>query len=222
MSCLPFGPNLRQLFSSSACKHMPAACAVVFVVALCISSVGCKEPPRAMATSDTSPLPSLGEVPAFTLKDQRGASITRASFDGAPWVANTFFTSCRTICPNLMSRVSELHDATASLAGPVRLVSITVDPDNDTPDALANYHREQGASERWSMLTGEFDAIRHLVVSGFHTAMGKATTDKEGTTDITHSGKLFLVDGSGMVRGYYPADDVGLKDLQKHLEELLK
>ena len=182
--------------------------------------LSCKEPPRRSTMAPSTALPNLTEVPDFTLINQRGASISRQDLIGAPWIANTFFTTCRTICPGLMSKVNDLHAASGTMSPPVRFISITVDPDNDTPAALARYRQQWGASERWDMLTGNFDAIRHLVVDGFQTAMGQLTVDELETRDITHSGKLYLVDAKGFVRGYYASDDLGVKTLLADLQRI--
>ncbi len=192
----------------------------VLGVASSMLLMSCKEPPRRSAAASPSVLPSLTEVPDFSLTNQRGASISRQDLIGAPWIANTFFTTCRTICPSLMNKVAYLHTASDTMSPPVRFISITVDPDNDTPAALARYWSKWGASGRWDMLTGDFDAIRHLVVDGFQTAMGQSTVDETGTRDITHSGKLYLVDAEGVVRGYYASDDLGVKTLLGDLQRI--
>ena len=134
---------------------------------------GCKAPESRSAKAAAKELPRFGPVPAFELTDQRGALFKSTALKGAPWIANTFFTNCRTICPNLMRKVRDLHASTKASDPPVRFISITVDPDNDTPEALADYHQKLEPSSRWILLTGEFDAIRQLVVEGFHTAMGQ-------------------------------------------------
>ena len=182
--------------------------------------MSCKEPPRRSAAATPTALPNLTEVPDFSLTNQRGASISRKDLIGAPWIANTFFTTCRTICPSLMNKVAYLHAASDTMSPPVRFISITVDPDNDTSAALAIYRQQWGALGRWDMLTGDFDAIRHLVVDGFQTAMGQSTVDETGTRDITHSGKLYLVDADGMVRGYYASDDLGVKSILADLQRI--
>ena len=182
--------------------------------------MSCKEPPRRSAAATPTALPNLTEVPDFSLTNQRGASISRKDLIGAPWIANTFFTTCRTICPSLMNKVAYLHAASDTMSPPVRFISITVDPDNDTSAALAIYRQQWGVLGRWDMLTGDFDAIRHLVVDGFQTAMGQSTVDETGTRDITHSGKLYLVDADGMVRGYYASDDLGVKSILADLQRI--
>ena len=196
--------------------------AFVLAAACVIGGISCKAPTSRSAESATNELPALGAVPTFKLTDQRGASLTNTDLLGAPWVANTFFTTCRTICPGLMRKVRDLHAATAGSEPSVRFVSITVDPDNDTPEALAKYQKSLEVSPRWSLLTGDFDAIRHLVVEGFHTAMGKRRPDITGDQDITHSGKLFLVDAEGQIRGYFSADKAGVVEAKKALESLAK
>ena len=207
---------------SRAFRTQPQAVRRVLVITWCIISlvslVSCKEPPR--VTSQTHELPRLGAVPGFRLTTHAGDELTRDMLLGGPWIANTFFTSCKTICPNLMRRVGELHDATKSAAPPVRFISFTVDPDNDTPKALAAYRSQWSTVDRWTLLTGDFETIFQVVVHGFHTAMGKPIRADDGSRDITHSGKLFLVDQTGQIRGYFRADAEGVQDALNALQRL--
>jgi protein SCO1 len=107
----------------------------------------------------------------------------------------------------------------------VRLVSITVDPTNDTPEVLRATALEYGADfERWTLLTGEEAAIRALVVGGLMTEMGEAELDPASANliHISHSSRLVLVDPFGRIRGYYDTDALGLDEVFHRATHVLR
>jgi len=161
------------------------------------------------------PPPVLGEVPAFSLIDQDGRPFGSADLRGNPYVVSFFFTRCPSICPTLMRQVRRLQDEyVAQHVAGVRLVSISVDPDFDTPARLREYGRELGVlTERWTLLTGDLPRIRALAEGGFKVPVGSPeASGTVGMIDIAHTGKVVLVDGQGRVRGYYDTDDLGLEE----------
>ena len=88
----------------------------------------------------------------------------------------------------------------------MRLLSITVDPEYDTPPVLKAYAEENGADlATWTFATGDRAVLEALVMGkdGFRLAMGDKTEDAAGVADITHSTKLVLVDRKGQVRHYF-------------------
>ena len=162
--------------------------------------------------------PILGTVPEFALTDHRHQPFGHKDMDGRITVVNTFFTSCATICPRLMGKVAGLQTA---LPSGVQLLSITVDAENDTPDVLAAYAPTVGVtSKRWRLVTGDDQETRQLVVNGFQTAMGKPEVQGR-IREITHSGKLYVVDRDRQIRGYFSTDPAGLEALQATVLSLL-
>jgi len=92
-------------------------------------------------------------------------------------------------------------------------VSITVDPEHDTPQELRVAGQRYGVDPaRWVLLTGPRPAIRELAVGGFQVALGEPE-NAEGGFDIAHTGKLLLVDASGALRGYYDTGDLGIDEV---------
>lgn len=163
-------------------------------------------------------VPVLGNVPEFALTDHRDTPFGHKDMDGRITVVNTFFSTCATICPRLMGKVAGLQEG---LPEEVQLLSITVDAENDTPDVLAAYATKVGVtSQRWHLITGDDQKTRQLVVNGFQTAMGKPEVEGR-IREITHSGKLYLVDRDRQIRGYFSPDPAGLEALQATVLSLL-
>jgi protein SCO1 len=150
------------------------------------------------------PLPVLGSVPAFQFQDQTGAPFSPQTLRGKPWVADFIFTRCPTVCPLLTERLAALAP---QLGTRVHLVSISVDPDFDTPERLRAFSEAHGAVlPRWHFLTGDTAAIQRAVTDGFKISL----THEGPETDflsIVHGVHLVLVDGEGHIRGYYDSDD---------------
>jgi protein SCO1/2 len=137
------------------------------------------------------PLPVYGEVPQFELTNQQGKKFERASLDGHVWIADFIFTNCESSCPRMSSKMHSIQGATN--AG-VKLVSFTVDPARDTPQALAEYGKKYAADEsRWSFLTGPPEVLDMLDHDAF----------KLGNLNMDHSTRFVLIDKAGRVRGYY-------------------
>ena len=123
------------------------------------------------AGGDASPLEHLGDigtVPDFALTERSERPITRTDLLGLVWIVNFFYTDCPDTCPLQSARMARLQGDVAD-APDVRLVSISVDPEHDTPAVLRDYAQRFGAdAERWLFLTGDKAAIYHLAQHGFH------------------------------------------------------
>lgn len=143
------------------------------------------------------------------LVDQDGREFSLASMRGKVWVVGFVFTRCPTSCPRVSQSMVELARdiETSKIADHVGLLSVSVDPEFDTPAVLKAYADELGAdTERWSFVTGTTPEITRFVVDGFKTAIGERREISPGVFDIAHSSRLALVDATGVVRGYFSAD----------------
>lgn len=147
------------------------------------------------------PLPVLSEVPPFQFTDENGKAFGSADLEGKVYIANFIFTSCQTVCPNLLSKVQKVQHRLRGVIDRASIVSFTVDPEFDTPEILFKKARELKANPHvWKFLTASEDEMRNLLIKGFKVPMGQ----KEGTLyDIAHSQKLVFVDTKGRIRGYY-------------------
>jgi protein SCO1/2 len=139
-------------------------------------------------------LPSYGVVSDFTLTDQTGADFNSQSLAGRVWVANFMFTNCPGPCPRMSS---QMHEVQTALAGQdVKLVSMTVDPERDTPEKLAKYAAFYSATPGvWYFLTGPTATLNHLGKDVFKL------NPVDGSFE--HSTRFVLVDKKSQIRGFY-------------------
>ena len=99
-------------------------------------------------------LPILGEMPAFSLVDQTGRTVTQNDLKGKTWIADFIYTSCPDQCP-MISRHMEVLQGLLPKESRIQLVSISVDPKHDTPAVLARYAKRYHADPaHWRFLTG--------------------------------------------------------------------
>lgn len=169
-------------------------------------------------------LQSLGAVPDFSLTERSGKKIELSNLRGKIWIANFIYTSCKDTCPLQSAEMARLQ-SDLSDGTDVRLVSISVDPERDTPAVLTRYaerfHADPG---RWLFLTGEKQVIYRLAQEGFHLSAVPAQSH-EGKNDgaFIHSSRFVLVDGQTQIRGYYDSNDAdALQRLRQDAKMLLR
>jgi len=152
---------------------------------MCLALAACASKPA---------LPVCGSVPAFTLTDQSGAPFSSTALEGRVWIADFFFTNCPGPCPRMSS---QMHQVETALEGTdARMVSMTIDPERDTPPVLTEYARHFEAKPGiWYFLTGSHDTLNQLDHDVF----------KLGTLDgsLEHSTRFVLVDRKARIRGFY-------------------
>src|SRR5436190_2119786 len=102
-----------------------------------------------------APLPLMSSVPDFALTNQLGRAVTQADLHGQIWVADIIFTRCPGACAKMTREMSQLQSALPP-DQPVKFLSLTADPEYDTPEVLSEYAKKIGAApERWLFLTGK-------------------------------------------------------------------
>ncbi|HEX3683011.1 MAG TPA: SCO family protein [Bryobacteraceae bacterium] len=161
----------------------------------------------------TIELPRYGHVPEFEMTDSTGRAFNSQSLNGKVWVADFIYTNCPGPCPRMTSQMHRLEKRIGGETD-VRLVSISVDPQRDTPQVLDEYaHRFGGPSEQWIFLTGSPTTVHLLAFSTFHIG--------DVISRMDHSTKFALVDKHGDIRGYYSTfDSDGMPSLLKDVATL--
>lgn len=153
-------------------------------------------------------LPALASVPPFELIDRDGSPFGLDDLAGSPWIADFIFTRCAAICPRMTREMSEVSKALGPNT-PVQLVSVSVDPEHDTPEVLDAWAKTFDAGENWHFLTGEVETIHQLARKGFMLGVDAAADPETATpgTAIVHSNRFVLVDAAGQIRGFYDPFD---------------
>ena len=160
-------------------------------------------------------LPISGTVPDFEFTDSNGETITRDDMEGKVWVADFIFTTCTMACPIMTGNMNIIHKSFKDNNN-VRIVSISVYPEYDTPDILKDYASRYNANtDRWHFLTGPEESVKKIIKTGFKIG------DYEDI--IFHSEKFALVDISGNIRGYYSGMKTDeISQLKKDINKLLR
>lgn len=164
----------------------------------------------------------LGTIPDFTLTERNGQPFGLNELRGQVWVADFIFTNCAGTCPIMTTAMTEIQqNALTEKLDDVKLVSITVDPERDTPEALERFADGYGAlKDRWYFLTGDGAAIQQLANKGF---LLSAATGGSTAEPIIHSNRFVLVDRQGRIRGYYDGtDEEGVKQLLEDLKKVYR
>ena len=159
-----------------------------------------------LAGRTPAPLPVIAEVPAFSLLDTSGEPFSNEDLAGGPYVVDLIFTHCAAICPRMTSAMDRLEKETRSVED-LQFVSISVDPERDTPEVLDRYAARVGANrERWHFLTGEKPEIWNLASQGLLLPLVEGNREL-GDDEIIHSQYFILVDGEARIRGVYDMRD---------------
>ena len=152
-----------------------------------------------LACRPASTLPVLFPAPDFNLTDQTGRPFSSAHLAGKVVVADFVFTTCTDICPLLSGTMAQVRDQLkqAKLLGDKAVIlSFTVDPEHDTPDALTIYGERFGATPvEWRFLTGDRPSIDELLIGGFKVGRPPpAPRTPGGTLEIIHTNRFALID----------------------------
>jgi uncharacterized membrane protein YozB (DUF420 family)/cytochrome oxidase Cu insertion factor (SCO1/SenC/PrrC family) len=177
---------------------------ILVILGIAAAFVGSRFGPSTRAAA----LPVLGTLPEFSLTERGGKTVTRADLEGRITVADFIFTSCSAQCPRVSAEMAKLQTFALPRWPRVRLISLTVDPERDTPQALAEYARGFSADpDRWWFLTGPPAALDALIRDGFRVAGRSKEPVDTSPGAILHSVSLVLLDSRVRIRGYYESTD---------------
>lgn len=166
-------------------------------------------------TNEQDSLPVIGGIPNFEFVDSEGRDVGLSTLKGKVWVADFIFTTCTMACPIMTGNMNIIHKKYKK-NDDLRLVSISVYPEYDTPEVLKKYASQYEANtDTWHFLTGNESTVKEVIKDGFKIG------DYEDI--IFHSEKFALVDRNGMIRAYYNGmKSEDMKKLKKDINSLLK
>ena len=186
--------------------------AVVFGSA---ASAGCE---RFRSEERAAPEGAPAALLSATLTDQDGKVRAFAEFRGKIVVFSLFFTSCPTICPRETKALAEVQRQLApGVRDRVQLVSLSVDPENDTPEAMRKFALENGAElGGWSFVRASEPATR---------ALARELTIFEGASKTeaapaSHTTAAYLFDPTGRLRQRYAGNPLDVPRLAREIERL--
>jgi protein SCO1 len=153
----------------------------------------------AYAARGDGQLPLIGPAPPFALTSQDGVPVALADLHGKVVAVTFIYTACPDICPMLTQKMAQVQDELGSNFGSkVAFVSISLDPEHDTPEVLKDYAEFWGAkAQGWTFLTGSPEAVRD-VTRRYGVFFAKK---EDGSVD--HSQLTTLVDAEGQMRVQY-------------------
>lgn len=148
-----------------------------------------------------TPMAIYGEVPDFKLTNQLGRAFSLADLKGDVWVADIIFTRCPGPCLT-MTRTMQAVQAALPAQSAVKLVSLTADPEYDSPAVLRDYaSRFTKDLDRWQFLTGPKQDVYRLAMAGFKLAVEQNNGTSPEADPFIHSTRFVLIDRHGRLRG---------------------
>jgi protein SCO1/2 len=144
-------------------------------------------------------LPKIAPAPGFALTSQNGMPVALTDFRGKVVAVTFIYTSCMDTCPVLTALMAYVQDKLGPDFGKrIAFVSITVDPERDTPEVLKQYAETFGADlNGWAFLTGDLAAIEEVVLR--YGAFAAKNADGQ----VDHTFLTSIVDRSGTLRVQY-------------------
>jgi protein SCO1/2 len=193
---------------------------LLFVVFLMLSSC---------AGEKDKPLPIYGErevvgadtvyhtIADFKFVDQDSTEITNTTFENKIYVADFFFTSCRTICPIMKTQMLRVYDSIQNDPD-VLLLSHTIDPEYDTVGLLHDFADRLGVeSNKWHFVTGDKEGIYKIAQTSYFATAMEDNAEPDG---FIHSGAFLLIDKHKRIRGKY--DGTKEADVNRLLADIRK
>src|SRR5271170_7030860 len=157
-------------------------------------------------------LPVLGQIADFTLTNQDGKITTLADLTNRVWVADIIFTRCAGPCPIMTGQMKKLQDALPQTSD-AKLVTLTTDPDYDSPAVMKRYGQHFGADfNRWTFLTGTKAEIAALASGSLKlSAVPVKLEDQKSVADLfIHSTYFVVVDKHAQLRGIFETGGEGV------------
>lgn len=167
-----------------------------------------------LAAPGSYDLPRIKPATGGRLLDETGTAVDLgALFEGRLTILAFMYTRCGDVCPLAALRLADLQRLAAAdtaVAGRLQLVSLSFDPEHDTPEVMADYAETLRAPEidapRWLFLTAAGRAAMAPLLEAYDQPVArKADPDAPGGP-LSHLLRVFLIDGEGFVRNIYSAD----------------
>jgi protein SCO1/2 len=145
-------------------------------------------------------------IPPFKFINQDGETITEKKYEGKIYVADYFFTTCKSICPKMATELQRVQDKFSYTNGMIQILSHTVNPENDSIPVLKAYSNTVHADAKmWNFVTGDKKQLYDIARNGY---LVNAMKGDGGKDDFIHSELFVLVDKEKHIRGIYDGTDI--------------
>jgi len=158
------------------------------------------------------PLPVYGAIADFTLTNQDGQATSLAALTNHVWVADIIFTRCAGPCPRMTAQMRSVQDLLPKDSA-AKLVTLTTDPEFDSPPVLKKYGERFGADfSRWMFLTGTKDQIAGLARDSLKlSAVPVKPEERTNNVDLfIHTTIFVMVDKHAQLRGIFETGGDGV------------
>ncbi len=194
----------------------------ILLVFFCILSMGFlayyyyayKQAPRT--------LPVLGnpghKVGSFAFRNQEGMLVTEKTVEGKIYIAEYFFSTCKGICPRMNDNISKVYQQFRG-QDEIKILSHTVDPQNDTVEQLHRYAQKFDADpNQWMFLTGRKDSLYSMALYCYLVNAVQDSSVKKVLPNFIHTEYVVLVDKEKRIRGNY--DATSNDDIKKLIDDI--
>ncbi len=213
-------PGIRKLSDGTYFTNLEFAAAGDWVISLTLrrgrqdEQVTVTVPVQLNARQAAAAVANATKVPAFSLQDMKGKTVSLADLKGKVWVANFFFASCPEVCPLMARHLADLQ-RTFKERQDFRIVSVSTDPEVDSQAVLQDFAKRNGADpDRWIFLRGKKAAVVALSSGGLSLDVTAEST--------MHSMKFALVDRDGTVRARFDSAKLEEREqLKQAIKDLL-
>ena len=199
-------------------QHYAKGLQAVTLMMLAILLAGClgDDTPDWHGTDISGVMPEL----EFNLIDSEGTAVTSNDYSGRVRMLFFGFTSCPDVCPTALQKLNQATSGlTPELQDEVLTLFVSVDPQRDTPERLAEYVNFFG--EQIVGLTGDKSELRELV-SRYRTTFSHEEPDAEGDYAVTHSGAVYVFDLEGNPRLLIRPEELSAQAIRDDLVALVK
>ncbi|HET6146473.1 MAG TPA: SCO family protein [Polyangia bacterium] len=154
-----------------------------------VNASGSARPSSSFPLSSSGGGPSLFSHP-WSWTDEHGQAVTLARWRGQPLVVTAMFTQCKATCPRTLAKLRRVQDDFHRAGRTAEFVLVTLDPDNDTPQALLRFKSSAGLPDSWHLLSGSLTDTRNLRdLLGIHVI--------DDGPHLLHDGRIVVFDGDG-------------------------
>ncbi|TXG37030.1 SCO family protein [Seonamhaeicola maritimus] len=155
------------------------------------------------------------KIADFSLTNQNGKTVTQKDYENKIYVADFFFTTCRTICPIMTKNMADVQKEIMN-DDDIMLLSHSVTPEIDTVAQLKRYAIEKGVNDgKWNLVTGDKKQIYRLARQSYLAVKDQGDG---GPFDMVHTENFMLIDKKRQIRGFY--DGTNKEDIDRLLNDI--